>query len=191
MGFFSRKNRFDRFFEGYEQRTTYDRDGNEKTRFVYTSDYYSPKMEQKSFIIRKVINAVLLIVMAVLQFYAGISETIPMNHTKMMGIVQCLDILALIVSAVYIVKHIAAPYKMEIHTYKGAHNNFVTAHLICLAVSVCAFLAAIVSTIIFGTGFSGEYILWNVAYLVAPVCMCVIWFLEKKTDYDRLPPENF
>lgn len=191
MSFLNRKDRFNRYFEGYEQRSNFDMNGQGKPRFVYVGDYYSPKIEPRTFTIRKIFYGVLFLVSAAVQIIAGIAMSIPMNRTRMMGVLQCLDILVMITSAVYLFRYLTAPYKMEIRSYKGAHTNFIIAHLICLAVSACVFVTAIITTFIYGGSFSAIYILWNLAYLVPVAEMFIMWRLESNTEYDRLPPENF
>lgn len=181
----SREARFNRYFEGYQKRTVIDRNGEEKVKFVYTLDYYRPQMSQNSFIIRKVIYIVLFLIAAAVQLLAGLQE-IPMNHVQYMGFAQCLGILAMILIGVYLCIHLTAPYTMEVHAYRGAHEKFITATLIASIGMGVIFLCALV-TMIICSSLSFRSVIWVFLYLVAAGVIFVMWMLEKKTEYDQIP----
>ena len=193
MAFFSRKNRYNRYFEGYEQRTDYDRYGNEKQKYVYVGNYFQPDMTESQFRIRKAINIFLLIASYALNLAAGIIPTaaIPMNNTKVMGVAQCLAILSLIATTVYVVTHASSPYAMEIHAHKGSHERLTVVSLITWLVLAAVFIAAVAASFIYAKGFSLNVVLWLLAYLASAASIFVIWFLEKNTDYIILPPDHF
>jgi len=191
MAYFSRKNRFNRYFEGYEQRTQYDRNGNETTKFVYVGNYFQPVITEKAFIIRKVIYTVLLIAAIAMQFAAGIIDSIPMNHTKQMGVAQCLCILGFIAVAIFVISYVSSGHKMEQRSYKNAHDILIIMALVTWLVILASFICGIVTTFMVGGAFTFMYVLWLLAYLVSAACIFVIWYLEKNTSYTVLPPDHF
>ena len=184
-----REARFNRYFEGYEKRTFIDRNGEERTKFVYTKEYYQPKMSNGAFTARKVLNVVIFLAAGAAQLFSGLMSGCPMNSLKYMGFAQCLGILAMILMAVYICIHMAAPYTMEIHSYRGAHEKFSIAALIVTVGMAAIFITALVSMIIcHASGFTN--IVWCAMYFIAAALFFLMWFLEKKTDYDILPPDH-
>ena len=83
----------------------------------------------------------------------------------------------------------AAPYTMEIHSYRGAHEKFSIAALIVTVGMAAIFITALVSMIIcHASGFTN--IVWCAMYFIAAALFFLMWFLEKKTDYDILPPDH-
>ena len=191
MGIFNPKNRFNKMFEGYEQRTEYDRYGNESRKYVYVSNYYEPDMTETQFRLRKLINVLLLIVAIAGNIVVGIIKDIPMNRAKYFGIAQCLSILALIAAAVFIVAHLMTPYKMEIHQYNTAHEKMRVVTLISWLVMAAVAVCSIVSIFVYISTFNITYIFWALAYVIAALSIFFVWFLEKNTDYYILPPEHF
>ena len=95
----------------------------------------------------------------------------------------------MILIVVYICTHAAAPYTMEIRTYKGAHEKFRIASLISAIILAAIFITGIITLIIFKS-FNFMSFVWAFMYLIAAACLFVIWFLEQKTGYDRVPPDS-
>ena len=182
---FSRESRFNRYFEGYEKQTVYDENGREKTKMVYVLDYYRPRLSEKAFTGRKVLNVVLFLIAAGAQVFSGIRTDIPMNMSKVMGFAECLGILAMILVAIYICSHLSAPYNMEIRSYRNAHDKLILMSMIGACILGAVFLAAVVMMIIFSS-FSFLSFVWAFMYLLAAVCILAICLLEKRTEYDRI-----
>ena len=182
----SREARFNRYFEGYERRTIVDRNGQERTKFVYIKEYYRPKMSEGAFTGRKVLNIVLFLIAAAAQVYAGFAS-LPMNSVKYMGFAQCLGILGMILLAVYLITHMSAAYTMEIHAYKGAHEKLTIAGMLVTIGFGAIFIAALVAMIICKS-YTFMSFIWLLMYLIAACAILIIWLLEKRTDYDILPP---
>ena len=182
---FSRESRFNRYFEGYEKRVVMDENGKEKMKMVYIMDYYRPRLTEKGFTARKIINVVLFLISAAAQIFSGLRSDIPMNMTKYMGFAQCLGILALILVAIYLCSHLSAPYNMEIRSYRNAHDKLVIMSMIGTFILLAIFITAIVTMIVFGS-FTVMSFIWAFMYLLAAACIAAIWLLEKRTEYDRV-----
>ena len=181
----NRESRFNRYFEGYEKRIVMDSNGKEKMKMVYVLDYYRPRLTEKSFLGRKILNVALFLISAAAQIFAGLQNGIPMNHAKYMGFAQCLGILALILIAIYMCSHLSAPHTMEVRSYRNSHEKFSLMAMIGTFILLAVFLTAVVTMILFGSfGFSS--FIWAFMYLLAALCLAAIWLLEKKTEYDRV-----
>ena len=173
------KNRFDKQFEGYERRTVYDNQGNEKTKYVYVKEYFSPQLSDREFIIRKVINWVLFIVMGVLQGWAG-TRQVAVNFMTVVTAFQGISVVGMIILIIYLARHTAASLKMKIDQHKNAHDKFMAMSLIEAIALICASLAMLVYSF-FDTITRGatEYLAIG-AYALAAVCSAVMWFLERR-----------
>ena len=182
---FGRESRFSRYFEGYEKQTYIDGNGREKVKMVYTLDYYRPRMTEKAFTGRKILNVILFLLAAGAQLFAGLRQDIPMNLSKIMGFAECLGILAMILVAIYLCSHLSAPYNMEIRSFRNAHDKFTVMSLIGTCILGAVFLAALVMMIIFKS-FTFMSFVWAFMYLLAAVCILAIWMLEKRTEYDKV-----
>lgn len=182
---FSRESRFNRYFEGYEKRVVMDENGKEKMKMVYIMDYYRPRLTEKGFTARKIINVVLFLISAAAQIFSGLRSDIPMNMTKYMGFAQCLGILALILVAIYLCSHLSAPYNMEIRSYRNAHDKLVIMSMIGTFILLAIFVMAIVTMIVHGS-FTVMSFIWAFMYLLAAACIAAIWLLEKRTEYDKV-----
>ena len=184
-----REARFNRYFEGYQQRMVIDRNGEEQMKYVYVLNYYRPQLSEKAFIARKVINIVLFLAAAALQIAAGLMPGIIMNVVRYMGFAQCLGILAMVFAAIYIFSHVGAPYTMEIHSYKGAHEKLSIASLISAIILGVIFITAVVTLIVYRS-FSFVSFVWAFMYLLAALAILAISILERKTSYEEIPPDS-
>ncbi|MBE6017315.1 MAG: hypothetical protein E7233_06870 [Lachnospiraceae bacterium] len=182
---FSRESRFNRYFEGYEQRVVTDANGKEKMKMVYIMDYYRPRLTEKGFLARKIINIVLFLIAAAAQIYSGLRQDIPMNLVKYMGFAQCLGILAMILVVIYMCSHLSAPYNMEVRAHRNAHEKLSIMAMIGTFILLAIFITAIVTMIIL-KAVSFTSFVWAFMYLLAAACLAAIWLLEKRTEYDRV-----
>lgn len=186
---FGQKARMDRIFEGYEKRIVTDENGKEKVKFVYIKEYFTPQMTKNEYLIIKIMYSVLFLISAACQLYAGL-KNVPMNiHYKHMGFAQCVGILALVITAIYIGSKLTAPYEMEIYAYKNSHNKLITASTIAVILIGAVFVTAVVTMFIAGA-VSLAHILWALIYLAAAAAVFVIMWLERRTQFTIIPPKN-
>ena len=186
----NRKKRFDKLLEGYEPRTYYDANGNEKTKLVYVSDYYQPNITEKQFTARKIINIALFIAAGALQIFAGV-QNVGVNMMIVGAEFQGLGIVASIITAIYLGSYTIAHYKMEKQSYRNAHTKFKTMSCITAAILAAVFILFIVLNCIDGWSSGFMSVLITICYIIAAGCFFVMFILEHKTEYTILGPDNF
>ena len=176
------RNRFDKMFEGYEQRTFFDANGKQVTKMVYTGPRYVQQLEDRQRIIYKILFLVLFILGLGLTVISGILR-VPANFALYVNIAEAFCIVSGVLTAIYIFMYVGAVKAMETYAYKRAHDRLWLLSLISGALSFIAAICSFIATL--ASKDTGNFQSWLcvILQLLSGACYIIIFILERRTEY--------
>ena len=187
-----RTRRYRRFFEGYTEVMEPKPGGGYRTNMVYTSAYYRAKMSARSWRMLKVFYVLLSLLSVAVWFPFAFQHSMA-NTLIYVYVPEVLCLCAYLMLLRYLIERAFAPHKLIIREYKDAVKNIrliSTVLMILLAVSAAMVLLHMLIAW-FRSGYFDLSELWQVlAFLAAAACIFIIYFSEKRIEYETLPNEN-
>ncbi|MCD8103441.1 MAG: hypothetical protein LUF35_00185 [Lachnospiraceae bacterium] len=179
---------YHRFYENYAEREVTDEHGATKIERVYVGEYYYPELSDEQFRLRKVLFPFLYVVSFLIFLLSGTCRVAANSSLYMipfLAISVCIYLL-LLIPMVYCVR---AEKEMELRYYRYSHIQLTR---YCLCQAVCLFgagTAVLVGSLLF-SGIDAAVLLCAAGYCAAGAFMLVIYLLQSRTEWQKLPPKN-
>ena len=179
---------YHRYFEDYAERQILDESGRLTTQRIYVGNYYRTKLSDTR-LLRQRTCFVLLYLSAVI-LYLGAGVTLRISALWVVALFTAAALLALLWLAIPIFHRLTAPREMEVRAWR---ESAVSLRHVSVAAAVCLLLCAgitLAAAFIFPGYSMSETALGAALYALAGILLLGIYFLERWTEYEVLPPKN-
>lgn len=181
-----RKNSYERFFEGYDERETVDSSGHSRILRIYSAEYYRAAVPY-SVLVRRRVGYLAMEVLSICCFIYGAIQPSDCNTSWFIAAAQAACVASLALSSLAAIRICFAPEWMERRIYR--ESTVYLLHwskwcAICLWILVlCVMLWAIISDSL------GSAQSWKILFceITASLLQTAIHFLEKKIPYKCEP----
>ena len=179
---------YHRYFEDYAERQTMDESGRLAIERVYVGRYYRVNLSGRALRRQKVLFLLLYLGAAALFLLSGV--TLQVSAVGLAAIATMAALLSLLWLAVPVFHRLTAPREMEVRTWRESSASLRHAGAgaaVCLFACAGASLAAAFLV----PGYSRlETALGVLPYVLSGAFSLGIHILERRTDYEVLPPKN-
>lgn len=179
---------YHRYFENYAEKEILSPDGGSTILRVYVGNYYRAELSDHALRVRK--RSVGLGYFGILASFLIGGLLAKVSAVSWVAIATMPALIAVLFLAFPVFSYLTVPREMEIREYRDSSINLISGSLaaaICLAV---CFAATLVGVLISPDFSLPQNLTSLVLYFLAMVCAFLIFALEKRTAYRKLPPRQ-
>ena len=178
---------YHRFFEGWTEYTELTPSGKVRIKRVYTAEYYSPKMSEKSWRLYKLLYFLALAVsFAIYAVFAY--QFLASNTVWYVALPQALCVFAYIFAFWFLINRFFAPVKMTVREHREAETNLKTVSLLLSALLALTAVTSVLHCLFLSGGLPEAAA--ALGFLIAGAAVFLIYFSEGRIEYVRVPNEN-
>ena len=184
-----RNRKYHSHFEGYTEYPQLQANGSTKIVRVYTGSYYKASLSNPVYVLVRVAYILLWALCVFCQFSAALAD-LGYNYIWYVTVPEALSFPASFLMMIMVFSAAICNRLMVIRQYRRIHR---TMPLIAL-IGACLLLLTALCMLIYIIASSSSQIhgIWwpPVKMLVASVCFFIIWFIEKRTEYEIIDNPN-
>lgn len=179
---------YHRYFDGYVERRTEDKNGKVRIERIYAGPYYAHALTDRQWTVCKVLYALLFCAAAALYLFAG-TRPVPSNMVLYAVLPQVFAAVGLLWMLAVLVCYLFAARRMKLRTYRATVPVLkYTALFNTAALGASALLAALYAFTAEGAGTKEQNLCIALLFLAA-AAMLALYLLERAMKYTEIPSE--